>query len=185
MTSILQNWAWKKLTFCHSSKLNVCLKYRLIPRHLPQQFADLMFQTTRQVTNATIKESLYKTHYQCSYLFRFTGIAITWRTKGIEIFEVVIGRTYDNNYYNHAELVLSNLVQNDAVIWNRLQIVISHSQGKNINKIHKWHMTKNKITVSVWEMHSVMQPLDIKTLYQCFWICKYTESWCEMCWKLD
>ena len=94
------------------------------------------------------KESLYKTHYQCSYLFRFTGIAITWRTNRIEIFEVVIGRTYDNNYYNHSELVLSNLVQNDSVIWNRLQIVISHSQGKNIHKIHKWHMTINKITVS-------------------------------------
>ena len=79
-------------------------------------------------------------------MFCFADIVITSWTKGIEIFDVVVGRTYNNNYYNeHAELELSNLVQNDAIIWNCPQIVISHTQGRRNSQ--KWHMTTNEISV--------------------------------------
>ena len=35
----------ENLAFCHNSKLDVCLLYRLMPKYLQQRFADLMLQT--------------------------------------------------------------------------------------------------------------------------------------------
>ena len=44
------------------------------------------------------------TLYHCSYSFSFTDIVIDM-VNGIEIFKVVKGRTYNNNYYCHTEFV--------------------------------------------------------------------------------
>ena len=51
-----------------------------------------------KVTNATNQwKPVHNWSYQCSYLFCFTDIVIKWWTKEFEIFEVVIGRTCNNN----------------------------------------------------------------------------------------
>ena len=129
---ILQNWALTKLTFCHSSKLNVCLIYQLVPKYLPQQFADLMLQTT-MASSSCHKTMKTSTKLNISVPIYFVmKLSPNW--------------------------------------WNCLQIVISLSQGEaRQNKFtkHTSCMTMKIITVFVWEMHSVMQPSDAKTLFQC------------------